>query len=678
MVPSGGCADASCACGAIVVDDNYASEFAGCSATTNCGTGNVAPCAIGLNPGGGLQDVDYTVTLQECLADAKLDLLLSQDLTGSFSDDLPNMRAIWPGMVTELHASYDARFGVSSYMAYGGTPTSYSSGDYPYMLHAALTKDDAATQAAIDAFSATGGHFPESQLAALYYAATDEAVGWGDGIKILLLASDEPYNTGNPSYPWTDDTTIASRSTYPDMELLKSVLAAANIVPIFAVTSACLSNYESLVAQLGIGDVVTLSSDSSNFLDVVHTAVTDACKMVALRATSDPEARVTVNPGEAFYGQNGAEYSFTATVDTNIVGSEYTATLAAVDGSTTTISVGAAAFANSNSKSNLDIEAAARADADGLELATCVVAVAHANATGAATEVWVPFGSHADLVKVLYKAHADEGVWTEVDASQWSQPHAFAGTLTGSGPAFSGYYAFLKTPGADDGSLAFSVRAGVVDGAHPTAAPSVSIAPTTPSPSPRARAASRCTSCGSRTTAATAGGRDVPNRRRRHGRRRGERASTTARRNRSGSACPTEGTSSSSRRARTTTARRSAPTAAPTIAPCADSWVSLVGIPSRSMSFPTALYTELFTAAELSGLLDEWAVGETWSSRCVSRRTAPPTSASASAAAAASSSSPLRRARRARTRAPSTKSRSRRARSRGAPARRRPSRARAL
>ena len=602
----GGCADASCACGAIVVDDSYASEFAACS--TAC-SGNIAPCAIGLNPGGGLQDVDYTVTLQECLADAKLDFMISSDLSGSFGDDVSHVRSIWPSVLAELSAKYDTHFGVSSFVDW--PYYSWGSGsDYAYALHVALTDDEAATQTAIDAYVIrSGGDGPESSLYALYRLATDAGVGWRDGIKIVLITTDYDYHHQEESstcvcyYPSVSSGTMCPGTFATN---LKSALAAANIVPIFAVTSSVFSTYEALVAQLGIGDVVTLSSDSSNFLDVVHAAVTDVCKTVALRATSDPEARVTVNPGAAFHGEHGAQYTFSATVDTDIVGSEYSAprpSTARRRQSPSEPQIQKFKFAVKS-----DSRRPARADADGLELATCVYRCGRER-DGCATECGCRRISRRPRQSAVQGA-ADEGVWTEVDARSGRSRTRSRGPSPGRGRR-SPAYAFLKTPGADDGSLAFSVRAGVVDGAPDGRAERV-IAPTTPSPSPA------CASDESLYIVRLAddGGDGwegaTYRRQRRHGRRRGERRSTTARR--IGVDLPAR------RRVRarepacsTTTTRRSARRPPRRPSRRARTRWSLVGIPSRSMSFPTALYTELFTAAELSGLLDEWAVGETWS-----------------------------------------------------------------
>ena len=57
-----------------------------------------------------------------------------------------------------------------------------------------------------------------------------------------------------------------------------------------------------------------------------------------------------------------------------------------------------------------------------------------------------------------------------------------------------------------------------------------------------------------------------------------------------------------------------APTPPPTPAPtaCPDEWAGLVGVSARSMSFPTAQYTDLFSSTELAPLHAAWALGESW------------------------------------------------------------------
>ena len=138
----------------------------------------VSPAAVEIIADGAANQttVLFNYTLDhKCLLNAtsKLDFVLAQDLSGSFSDDLPNVRAMWPTILADLSASYDTAFGVTSYKDMPCSPLG-SGSDYPYRIHIGLTNDTAGTQGEVDAFAASGGgDGPESQLYALYHIAAD-------------------------------------------------------------------------------------------------------------------------------------------------------------------------------------------------------------------------------------------------------------------------------------------------------------------------------------------------------------------------------------------------------------------------------------------------------------------------------------------------------------------------
>ena len=411
-----------------------------------------------------------------------------QDLSGSFSDDIANVRALWPSVVAELQASYDVHFGVISYVDLPFGDFGYS-GEWPYRLESALDADSAKSQAAINAFSIQNGNdWWESQLWALYEGVDDDAVGWReDSMKVMLLATDAAYHVEGDASAYA--STIRSYypatglSDYPSVAALRAALESKNVLPIFAVTQASFTYYMELAESLGLEDVVVdLDSNSANLLDVVHQAMIDACQTVRLSPVEDPDHRVTVHPSNAFVGTEYSKYAMHATVDTSGLTEDYVAVLGAVDGASSEIRVApysAAPSALPTGSPTASDEAAIAADAAavaadaGLALASCVVGGWPHDGTvfTPALEITVPFDEPADVVKVLWKASLD-AEWVELDASAWTQPHAFAATLT---TGELGYFALLvavddATGGA--GNLTFSASGGVINGG--TTLPTVS------------------------------------------------------------------------------------------------------------------------------------------------------------------------------------------------------------
>jgi hypothetical protein len=125
-----------------------------------------------LPPGGSLQ-VTKIVNVPD--KPPKLDLFLIVDLSGSYTDDLPNIRTLAPGLFDDVQLEIpDARFGLGSFIDFPFIPWgNYSYGDYAYRLEQDMTTEKTTWLAAIDAMSiGSGAGGRESQYEALYQAAT--------------------------------------------------------------------------------------------------------------------------------------------------------------------------------------------------------------------------------------------------------------------------------------------------------------------------------------------------------------------------------------------------------------------------------------------------------------------------------------------------------------------------
>jgi Ca2+-binding RTX toxin-like protein len=216
----------------------------------------------------------------------KLDVQFLQDLTGSFADDIANVRGLIPGIVTALRAVQpDAMFGVSSFRDkplgfFGGV------GDYVYQADVALTTNAAALTGAYNAMVATGGSDgPESQIESLMHLALNTAeVGFRpDAARFVVLFTDAPFHVGGDGVAAgvstsgnNGDAVIDLLEDYPVITQLKAALEAANIIPVFAVTIDVLAIYQDLVAALGRGTVTAITANSADVVAAVSAGMAAA------------------------------------------------------------------------------------------------------------------------------------------------------------------------------------------------------------------------------------------------------------------------------------------------------------------------------------------------------------------------------------------------------------------
>jgi len=211
-----------------------------------------------------------------------LDVEFLQDLTGSFGDDLANVRTLIPQIVDALQAvQSNIGFGMASFRDKPVSPFG-ESGDYVYNLNLGITNSEAALAAAYNAATAGGGNdTPEAQLEALMHLAlTPGEVGFRVGTaRFVVLFSDAIFHLAGDGSAGgigtaNDGDAVLENEDYPAIAQLKAALEAGNIIPIFAVTSDVTASYEDLVAQLGRGTTVTLSSDSSNIVAAITAGIT--------------------------------------------------------------------------------------------------------------------------------------------------------------------------------------------------------------------------------------------------------------------------------------------------------------------------------------------------------------------------------------------------------------------
>lgn len=198
-----------------------------------------------------------------------IDVFMLVDLSGSFSDDLPYFKAQAPDLMATLKSSYpDIRFGLGKYEDYPIWPFgSASYGDKAYEQLIDLTYDtDAVLGIIAGLYTRSGADWPQSQLVALYQAATgagqdlsgvgypgasipeDQQATFRDkAIKLFMLWTDAPFHrpgdSGSIPYPGPsfDETVEAILALDPPMVIgissggggladLRAIAAATNAV----------------------------------------------------------------------------------------------------------------------------------------------------------------------------------------------------------------------------------------------------------------------------------------------------------------------------------------------------------------------------------------------------------------------------------------------------------------
>ena len=239
------------------------------------------------------------------------DVVLLQDLTGSYIGDLPQLKTQIPIAVNRLTSPYlepifgpNIKFGISSFKDKPVSPFGGSS-DYVYQAETALTTNISTIKNKVSSFQASGGSDgPEAQLEALVHTALDSGsdLGYRSGAKrIALIATDAPYHKAGDysSAPANDYDSNIENEDYPTVAGLKSVLQTQGVEPVFLVTDNVKVQYEDLVNNLGRGYVVSLKPDSANVADAIKYAVAKS------NLGSAPNFQEGTNSSDSLNGNNG-------------------------------------------------------------------------------------------------------------------------------------------------------------------------------------------------------------------------------------------------------------------------------------------------------------------------------------------------------------------------------------
>ena len=228
----------------------------------------------------------------------KMDLLLLEDESGSFFDDIATIQGdavdcsdglaadIWDGVSAEVP---DLNGAVAGFVDFSQSPYGGESfQDHVYRLVGDMTDDKSTWLSGIcDLDTKWGGDFPEAQYPALHSAA--KGVAWdsnGDG-DLTDAGMDTPAGQ-NPT--WRADTDVTkvivlvtdadphnsdSEVAYPGTGFTDTVAALNDEgIHVIILTAGATSVYNDLADQTG-GSVKAISSDSSDIVDAILEALAE-------------------------------------------------------------------------------------------------------------------------------------------------------------------------------------------------------------------------------------------------------------------------------------------------------------------------------------------------------------------------------------------------------------------
>ena len=253
--------------------------------------------------------INKTITVPPTPSDVEICTVV--DLSGSFRDDLVNLKAQSSAITAIVDAASSASFGLA-YFADHPVPPHGSAGDAPYVLQSALTDADS-WQRAVDALVVgAGGDFPESQLDAIWGAVNglegwDPSCGFSEGTattKIVIATTDavchEP-GAGKPHQHSTDEV---------QQTLVDNGIVFIGLQPSF------LTNCFQPLAEATGGVIQDLRTDGSNITAAIRAAIGDV--LYDIVPTPDPascqDLELGFDPPSHADVANGETVSFVETV----------------------------------------------------------------------------------------------------------------------------------------------------------------------------------------------------------------------------------------------------------------------------------------------------------------------------------------------------------------------------
>ena len=273
--------------------------------------------SVDLAPG---ETATVTKTVQTTAIPPLVDLILLEDETASFADDIATLQTLAAPagpLITALDATgADYATGVAGFRDFAQDDWG-NAGDWVYRLHANISAGGSGLVSGVPLLSAGGGNDgPEAQLEALHYLADpahpaidsngdadttdpeDTPAGqqptWRSGAKrVVLLATDaECHVTGDPPAPgWPGDSGTASAAA-------TAAILAANNVTVIGLTpggAGEIGCVDTLAAGTG-GSVHATGADASSIVNAIVAGLTNLPVTIDPTAMCDAGVSVTFVP----------------------------------------------------------------------------------------------------------------------------------------------------------------------------------------------------------------------------------------------------------------------------------------------------------------------------------------------------------------------------------------------
>ncbi|KAH0482571.1 MAG: uncharacterized protein KVP18_003222, partial [Porospora cf. gigantea A] len=222
--------------------------------------------------------------------DIKFEIVLAQDASDSFADDLVNIQKNVPEVFEFIREQYgDSRFGVASFVDKPLAPFGYSeAGDYCATMRVGLTSNMRKIQKSLDSLVVRSGRdWKESQLHALMHSAYTKKADWSfdskyyDTYRVVVLSTDAGYHVaGDSDLPKNngDRSQNCEGEDYPSIEQVRDALMYFNIYPVFMVTSSVRTIYDDLLNKLNLpGVVVEIDEKSAKFEEALIESLNNVC-----------------------------------------------------------------------------------------------------------------------------------------------------------------------------------------------------------------------------------------------------------------------------------------------------------------------------------------------------------------------------------------------------------------
>jgi hypothetical protein len=256
-------------------------------------------------------DFDVAKTVHTPEIPPSVDVCLLSDETGSFSDDITNLKTAPPAIFAEVVAEApDAQFSVAGFRDYMVSPYG-DPGDWVYRLTSSMSPLEANWLAGVNALAAGGGRdIPEAQHDGIFGATTgptafalssvgaQDDCGWRDDdtvTHVLVVSTDAPFHTPDATH----------------VNELASTLAALNLedIVLIGLTAPGSGPELGLLAGPTGGSTQPLSSDGSNIADAILAGLEDIEIEVAMESNCEapistsfaPDSQVATSGDDAFF-----------------------------------------------------------------------------------------------------------------------------------------------------------------------------------------------------------------------------------------------------------------------------------------------------------------------------------------------------------------------------------------